>query len=125
VRNAGRPRDEGIGVTFLVGDFGLGADEPEIVAQECAEIPAVVVFDIDGIPNAGDRHIHFVVDDHAEIGTEISVAVLGYCRRSQSRRRNCHSQRNLSHIGFPFEPAPRLVIPACFAGNQTSEHSFP
>src|SRR3546814_13906447 len=49
--------------------------------------------------------LEIVVDDDAEIGTEISLAVSGRCRRCNRRSRNRHSQRNLSHLEIPFEPA--------------------
>src|SRR5690606_38903026 len=111
-------RHDAFGIAFQIGYFSFGTNEAKVVAEEGTEVPAIVMIDGGSVLNAGNAHVELIVDHHADIGPEIGLAVPGHCGRGESRRSNCHTQRNLSHLAFPFKSYTGvLVIAACFAGN--------
>ena len=63
-------------------NFRFGAKEAEVIADDSAEVPAVVMVYGGCILETLDANIEFVLDDGADIGFQIGLAVPGHGGRS-------------------------------------------
>jgi hypothetical protein len=116
-RECPRGRNDRVGIAFLVRALRLGAEHAEVVADDPAEIPAIGMVDAGSVLEALDADIELVVDDGADIGFQIGLAVLAIAGAAIADAATAIPSAIFLILDSPLNLPARLVIPARFAGN--------